>query len=175
MLFRSLAASFDLAGPTFRDAIVTDYKANRAAMPDELAEQIAWVHEACEAMGATGWQRLAWVRLPLAAPIILAGVRTAAVITVGAATLAAFIGAGGLGDPIVTGLALAAAAALVNASSARPTVNSAPSPVARRLTAASLLAALVIALAETTWFNWAGTLARGVYSVVIGGITLRRW
>ncbi len=63
--------------------------------------------EACEAMGATGWQRLGWVRLPLAAPVILAGLRTAAVISVGAATLAAFIGAGGLGDPIVTGLALA--------------------------------------------------------------------
>jgi len=46
-----LAASFDLAGPTFRDAIVTDYKANRAAMPDDLVEQIAHVHEACEAMG----------------------------------------------------------------------------------------------------------------------------
>src|SRR5512139_3183935 len=46
-----LAASFDLAGPTFRDEMVTDYKANRAAMPDDLAEQIPWVHEACEAMG----------------------------------------------------------------------------------------------------------------------------
>ena len=46
-----LAASFDLAGPTFRDAIVTDYKANRAPMPDDLVEQIAHVHEACEAMG----------------------------------------------------------------------------------------------------------------------------
>src|ERR1051325_10431787 len=46
-----LAASFDLAGPTFRDAIVTDYKANRVAMPDDLAEQINWVHQACEAMG----------------------------------------------------------------------------------------------------------------------------
>ena len=46
-----IAASFDLAGPTFRDDIVADYKANRAAMPDDLAEQIAWVHEACEAMG----------------------------------------------------------------------------------------------------------------------------
>jgi DNA polymerase-1 len=46
-----LAASFDLAGPTFRDAIVSDYKANRAAMPDDLAEQINWVHQACEAMG----------------------------------------------------------------------------------------------------------------------------
>ena len=48
---RYIAASFDLAGPTFRDTIVTDYKANRAAMPDDLAEQINWVHQACEAMG----------------------------------------------------------------------------------------------------------------------------
>jgi DNA polymerase I len=48
---RYLAASFDLAGPTFRDEIVTDYKANRAPMPPDLAEQIPWVHEACEALG----------------------------------------------------------------------------------------------------------------------------
>ena len=46
-----IAASFDLAGPTFRDAIVDDYKANREAMPDDLADQIEWVHEACEALG----------------------------------------------------------------------------------------------------------------------------
>ena len=46
-----LAASFDLAGPTFRDEMVADYKANRAPMPADLAEQIPWVHEACEAMG----------------------------------------------------------------------------------------------------------------------------
>src|SRR5215216_6070753 len=46
-----MAASFDLAGPTFRDQLVDDYKANRAAMPDDLAEQINWVHEACEALG----------------------------------------------------------------------------------------------------------------------------
>lgn len=63
--------------------------------------------EAAEALGATPGQRLRLVRLPLAAPFIMAGVRTAAVITVGAATLAAFIGAGGLGEPIVEGLALA--------------------------------------------------------------------
>jgi DNA polymerase-1 len=47
----SIAASFDLAGPTFRDALVDDYKANRVAMPDDLVEQTAWVHEACEALG----------------------------------------------------------------------------------------------------------------------------
>ena len=46
-----VAASFDLAGPTFRDTLVADYKANRAAMPDDLAEQITSVHEACEALG----------------------------------------------------------------------------------------------------------------------------
>jgi DNA polymerase-1 len=46
-----IAASFDLAGPTFRSEMATDYKANRAPMPPDLAEQIPWVHEACEALG----------------------------------------------------------------------------------------------------------------------------
>ena len=75
------------------------YSGVRDADPDAVA--------AAEALGTTPMQRLLWVRLPLAAPVIMAGVRTAAVITVGAATLAAFIGAGGLGEPIVAGLALA--------------------------------------------------------------------
>ncbi|MFQ5881094.1 MAG: glycine betaine ABC transporter substrate-binding protein [Candidatus Methylomirabilales bacterium] len=57
-------------------------------------------------MGLTVWQRLRYIELPLAAPTILAGIKTAAVINIGTATLAAFIGAGGLGEPIVTGLAL---------------------------------------------------------------------
>ncbi|MEJ2542063.1 MAG: ABC transporter permease, partial [Gemmatimonadota bacterium] len=58
------------------------------------------------ALGMTPRQVLLRIRLPLAAPVIMAGIRTAAVINVGTATLAAFIGAGGLGDPIVSGLAL---------------------------------------------------------------------
>jgi osmoprotectant transport system permease protein len=58
------------------------------------------------ALGMTDMQILRDVRLPLAAPIIMAGIRTAAVVDVGTATLAAFIGAGGLGEPIVAGLAL---------------------------------------------------------------------
>lgn len=57
-------------------------------------------------MGLTAKQRLRYVELPLGAPTILAGIKTAAVINIGTATLAAFIGAGGLGEPIVTGLAL---------------------------------------------------------------------
>ena len=75
------------------------YTSVRLADPDAVA--------AIEAMGATARQQLWWVRLPLAAPIMLAGVRTAAVLTIGTATLGAFIGAGGLGEPIVTGLGLA--------------------------------------------------------------------
>jgi len=46
-----LAASFDLAGPTFRDELVSDYKANRTPMPADLAEQVPLVREACEALG----------------------------------------------------------------------------------------------------------------------------
>ena len=58
------------------------------------------------AIGLTPWQRLRYVEFPLSLPTIFAGVRTAAVINIGTATLAAFIGAGGLGEFIVTGLAL---------------------------------------------------------------------
>jgi osmoprotectant transport system permease protein len=58
------------------------------------------------ALGLTRWQTLRHVQLPLAAPTLLAGVQTAATINVGTATMAAFIGAGGYGERIVTGLAL---------------------------------------------------------------------
>jgi osmoprotectant transport system permease protein len=74
------------------------YTGVRDAAPDAVGA--AW------ALGMTPRQVLRHVRLPLAAPVIMAGIRTAAVINVGTATLAAFIGAGGLGDPIAAGLAL---------------------------------------------------------------------
>ena len=59
-----------------------------------------------DALGMTAAERRRHVLVPLAMPHIIAGLRTAAVIAIGTATLAAFIGAGGLGQPIVTGLAL---------------------------------------------------------------------
>ena len=58
------------------------------------------------ALGLTRLQSLVEVELPLAMPTILAGVKTAAVMSVGTATIAAFIGAGGFGERITTGLAL---------------------------------------------------------------------
>jgi osmoprotectant transport system permease protein len=62
--------------------------------------------EAAEAMGMTTNQILLRVRLPLALSIILAGIRTATVITIGVATIAAAIGAGGLGTFIFRGVAM---------------------------------------------------------------------
>ena len=58
------------------------------------------------AIGMTKFQQLRHVLFPLALPNILSGIKTATIICIGTATLAAFIGAGGLGEPIVTGLAL---------------------------------------------------------------------
>jgi osmoprotectant transport system permease protein len=64
------------------------------------------VVEAGRAMGMTGWQLLYQVELPLALGVILAGVRVATVLSVGLATIAAAIGAGGLGEYIFRGLAM---------------------------------------------------------------------
>ncbi|AIQ26115.1 MULTISPECIES: ABC transporter permease [unclassified Paenibacillus] len=60
--------------------------------------------EAARGMGMKSWQILFRVQLPLALSVIMAGIRTAAVINVGTATLAAFIGAGGLGEFIFLGI-----------------------------------------------------------------------
>lgn len=62
--------------------------------------------ESAEAMGMTSTQILLRVRFPLALSIILAGIRTATVITIGVATIAAAIGAGGLGTFIFRGVAM---------------------------------------------------------------------
>ena len=62
--------------------------------------------DAARGMGLTERQILVRVQLPLATRTIMAGIRTATVLTIGFATLAAFIGAGGLGEPILTGLYL---------------------------------------------------------------------
>jgi osmoprotectant transport system permease protein len=66
----------------------------------------AAVKEAAMAMGMSKWQILIKVELPLAMPVILAGIRTATVINVGVATLASFIAAGGLGEFIFGGISL---------------------------------------------------------------------
>ena len=59
-----------------------------------------------QSLGLTAHQSLRHIELPLALPTILAGIRTATAISIGTATIAAFVGAGGFGERIVTGLAL---------------------------------------------------------------------
>lgn len=62
------------------------------------------VIDAARGMGLSGGQILSSIQLPIAAPVIFAGIRTSAVQVVASATLATFVGGGGLGDLIVLGL-----------------------------------------------------------------------
>ncbi len=79
--------------------IVRNTQAGLAGVPDGQ-------RDAAQALGLNAFQMLWWVELPQALPTLLAGVATAAVINVGTATVAAFVGAGGLGERIVAGLAV---------------------------------------------------------------------
>jgi osmoprotectant transport system permease protein len=67
----------------------------------------AGLRESAIVLGLPAWARLWRVELPLASPSILAGIKTSAVINIGTATLGAIIGAGGHGQPILTGIRLA--------------------------------------------------------------------
>jgi osmoprotectant transport system permease protein len=71
-----------------------------------LAEVPQGLRDAATALGMTARQRMRVVEFPLALPTVIAGVRIATTIAIGTATIAAFIGAGGFGERIVTGLAL---------------------------------------------------------------------
>ena len=79
--------------------IVRNTHAGLVSIPAEL-------REAGLAIGLSPLERLRHVELPLASRTILAGIKTSAVVAVGSATIAAFIGAGGFGEPISTGLSL---------------------------------------------------------------------
>ncbi|MCA1829164.1 MAG: ABC transporter permease subunit [Myxococcales bacterium] len=67
----------------------------------------AELRESAEALGLPPWARLRLVELPMASRAVLSGIQTSAVINVGTATLGALIGAGGYGQPILTGIRLA--------------------------------------------------------------------
>jgi osmoprotectant transport system permease protein len=79
--------------------IVRNTEAGLAGIPRAM-------RDSATALGLTEWPRMKLIELPLAARTILAGIKTSAVINVGTATIAAFIGAGGYGERIVAGLAV---------------------------------------------------------------------
>ena len=86
--------------------IVRNTHTGLSEVPGEMAK-------AALALGLSERQTLRLVQLPLAAPLVMAGIKTAAVINVGTATLAAFVGAGGFGERIVAGLAVNDTATMV--------------------------------------------------------------
>jgi len=119
------------------------------------------VLEAADGVGMTKWQKLTLVEAPLSAPFIMAGIRTASVWTIGAATLATTIGQPSLGDPIFAGLqtqnwALVLAGCLVSAGLA--------------LVADWLLWWIERGIDERKRWKWAGALA-----VVALGISAALW
>ena len=118
------------------------------------------VLEAADGVGMTKWQKLRLVEAPLSAPFIMAGIRTASVWTIGAATLATTIGQPSLGDPIFAGLqtqnwALVLAGCLASAGLA--------------LVADWLLWWIEIGLAQRKRWLWGGallTVAAGVFAAL---------
>ncbi|WP_375291692.1 ABC transporter permease/substrate-binding protein [Qipengyuania sp.] len=87
-----LALSLYALLPILRNAVTAQANLDRGVV------------EAADGVGMSGWQKLRLVEAPLAAPYIMAGIRTAAVWTIGAATLSTTIGQKSLGDPIFAGL-----------------------------------------------------------------------
>lgn len=79
--------------------IVRNTHAGLASIPPDL-------RLSARALGLTARERLRYVELPLASGTIVAGIKTSAIVAVGSATIAAFIGAGGFGEPLSTGLSL---------------------------------------------------------------------
>lgn len=79
--------------------IVRNTHAGLSSIPPEL-------RLSARALGLTPGERLRHIELPLASQTIVAGIKTSAIVAVGSATIAAFIGAGGFGEPISTGLSL---------------------------------------------------------------------
>ena len=103
-----LALAFSVTGIGFRTAVIGLWAYSLLPVLRNTVAGLAGVDrdalEAARGMGMSPAQVLGRVELPLAGPVILAGIRTAAVVNVGTAALATFVGAGGLGDLITTGL-----------------------------------------------------------------------
>ena len=123
------------------------------------------IHEAAVAMGMRPWQMLRMVELPLAWPSMLAGIRVTTVVGVGTATIAAAIGAGGLGEYIFRGLSMVDSTVIL--------AGAVPS-AAMALAADGLLGMLERRAARPGQWTWRGPAAAiAVFLVVVGAVIVR--
>ncbi|MEW6473751.1 MAG: ABC transporter permease [Actinomycetota bacterium] len=103
-----LALAFSVTGIGFRTAVIGLWAYSLLPVLRNTVAGLAGVDpatvEAARGMGMSPGQVLWRVELPLAGPVVMAGIRTAAVVNVGTAALATFVGAGGLGELITVGL-----------------------------------------------------------------------
>jgi osmoprotectant transport system permease protein len=103
-----LALAFSVTGIGFRTAVIGLWAYSLLPVLRNTVAGLTGVDpatvEAARGMGMNAAQVLRQVELPLAWPVVMAGIRTAAVVNVGTAALATFVGAGGLGDLITVGL-----------------------------------------------------------------------
>jgi osmoprotectant transport system permease protein len=103
-----LALMFTVTGLGFRTAVLALWAYSLLPVLRNTIAGLAAVDpavvEAARGMGLSPTQVLLRVELPLCRPVIVAGIRTAAVVNVGTAALASFVGAGGLGDVIQVGI-----------------------------------------------------------------------
>jgi osmoprotectant transport system permease protein len=103
-----LALAFSVTGIGFRTAVIGLWAYSLLPVLRNTVAGLAGVDpatvEAARGMGMSPTQVLRRVELPLAWPVVMAGIRTAAVVNVGTAALATFVGAGGLGELITVGL-----------------------------------------------------------------------
>ena len=106
LVFASLAASIAIGIPLGILAVKRRATEGIILGATGLAQVSKGMRDAAQSLGLRAGTILGRIELPLAAPTIVAGIKTSAVINVGTATIAAFIGAGGYGERIVTGLAL---------------------------------------------------------------------
>ena len=86
--------------------VFVQFAAHSAKHIRGTARYSSGIRESATALGLSDWAQLRLVTLPMASRSILAGIKTSAVINVGTATLGALIGAGGYGQPILTGIRL---------------------------------------------------------------------
>ncbi len=140
-----------------------------------LADIATPLRESARALGLPSGARLRLVELPLAARSILGGIKTSAVINVGTATIAAFIGAGGYGERITTGLALNDNAMLLGRRRAGRSAGAAGARAVRAARPVADPGRVALRVRRRYWRGCKSPNSVGINSLTVGWMRTPRW